>query len=227
LGGGASSILGEVAKYQKSGRRTVSFATQLGLGGEASSILGEVRSLIDLSNSAPPKYASNAFQLAKLAAGASPFAGGFDPLSSVETLSAAPVISSALKLSDLYRGRLSFSDPVIQVSVESASVVDPDSIDIAAQNLLANEEAASELTKLVETFVKQADEAEGGPASRFSPKNIAPGALLLGVLVFLFGTAADVIGAFNPSLSNSLDRQFMYVSFGMATVYFWYQEGKR
>ncbi|MFJ6560853.1 hypothetical protein ACIQMV_13385, partial [Streptomyces sp. NPDC091412] len=42
LGGGASSILGEVAKYQKSGRRTVSFATQLGLGGGASSILGEV-----------------------------------------------------------------------------------------------------------------------------------------------------------------------------------------
>ncbi|MFJ9892172.1 hypothetical protein ACIQPR_02460, partial [Streptomyces sp. NPDC091280] len=245
LAGGATSILGEVAKLQKM-RNASLFAlptTGLALAGGATSILGEVaklqqaslrlglrKSLVDFNTASSQSYATTAFQLASLARITAPFATGFTPLGSTGTLSATPVISSALKLKDLYAGRPPFSEPATQMSVDAVSVVDPESVHITAQNLLADKEAASELANLVKAFIDQTSEAgrtTEEPADRFSPKSIAPGALFLGALVFLFGTAVDVIGALEPSLTATLDRQFMYVSFGMATVYFLYQEGKR
>ncbi|WP_432138849.1 hypothetical protein [Streptomyces sp. bgisy154] len=187
-------------------------------------------SLAELGRSSSLGCASTAFQLAKLARATEAFSGSISPLSETAGLSAALAVSSAARLNNLYSAQPAFSDPITRASLAAVQAANPESVDLAARALLEDEKAAPILADLAEGVAEkigQAGDCNCEQSKKFSLNNIAPGAVLLGVLVILFGGAADVIGAVDSDVATSIDRQFMYVSFGMATLYFLYQEGKR
>jgi hypothetical protein len=87
-----------------------------------------------------------------------------------------------------------------------------------------------DMAELADELIKQIKEAEKEPGRNgrnFRVGNVAPGALLLGLLILLYGATSNVAGIVRPEISDLLDRQFTYASMAVATLYFLYQEGKR
>ncbi len=170
-------------------------------------------------------------QFADLARSASSFSTGLTGLSSWETLNSRAAFSSALKLSRIYEDHPAFQGVTSRAALFTVSTVEPELVDATAQHLVEEETGGGlDVAELADELIKRISDSEkgaGGRASGFRLGNIAPGALVLGVLVLLYTGASDVAGIIRPELSDLLDRQFTYASLTMATLYFLYQEGKR
>ncbi len=171
-----------------------------------------------------------ALQLADLARSANTFSADFSPMASLQGIRPDGAIYSAVKLAKIYGSQPAIREALTRDAVSAASFTDPDWADANARSLVEDDATSGDVERLAQEILArmgQAEKASGRRGRGFRVGNIAPGALLLGVLVFLLGTASDVAGAVKPDAAAVLDRQFMYVSFAMATIYFLYQEGKR